>query len=265
MSRGETVKGDSLQERFDREIDRMGVRIKDADQMKVMENVFDDVTLLALYRMVHKRHLTAIGGSISTGKEANVFYGEQDDRPVAIKIYRLQSANFTTMSEYLTGDPRFSSIGRSRKAVIFAWTKKEYSNLMRAKEAGLPVPEPIFFDRNILLMEFLGEDEVPYPQLKYVAMEDAGAVYRQILAFIKDLYNRANLVHADLSEFNILYDGTRAIVIDMGQAVTPDHPRALAFLQRDIRNINRFFGKYTGIRDEKEIFTEVVGEERFRL
>ncbi|NYT05133.1 MAG: serine protein kinase RIO, partial [Methanomicrobiales archaeon] len=72
----------------------MGVRIKDADQMKVMENVFDDVTLLALYRLVHKKLITAIGGSISTGKEANVFYGETGGRPVAIKIYRIRSANF---------------------------------------------------------------------------------------------------------------------------------------------------------------------------
>ena len=56
----------------------MGVRIKDANQFKVSENVFDDVTLLALYKLVNKKWLSVIGGSISTGKEANVFYGERD-------------------------------------------------------------------------------------------------------------------------------------------------------------------------------------------
>jgi RIO kinase 1 len=258
------VKEDSLQERFDREVDRMGVRIKDADQMKVMENVFDEVTLLALYRLVHKRHLSVIGGSISTGKEANVFYGEKDGRAIAIKIYRIQSANFNTMNQYLIGDPRFSSIGKSRKSVIFAWTKKEFSNLMRAREAGLPVPEPIYFDRNILLMEFMGEDEMPYPQLRNAGLEDAEPVYREILSFMDKLFNTANLVHADLSEFNILYDGNRPVVIDMGQAVTPDHPRALAFLQRDIKNINHFFKKFTDVRDDREIFKEIVGSTRFK-
>ena len=41
-------KRDELIERFDRETERMGVRIRDADQMKVSENVFDDITLLSL-------------------------------------------------------------------------------------------------------------------------------------------------------------------------------------------------------------------------
>ena len=80
---------DSWQRRFDREVERMGVKIKDADQVKVLENVFDEVTLLALYKLVHKRHISVIGGAISTGKEANVFYGEKEGVPLAIKIYRI--------------------------------------------------------------------------------------------------------------------------------------------------------------------------------
>ena len=75
----------------------MGVRIKDADQFKVSEDVFDDVTLLSLYKLVHKKWISVIGGSISTGKEANVFYGERDGIGIAIKIYRIRTANFTTM------------------------------------------------------------------------------------------------------------------------------------------------------------------------
>ncbi|MFA5214089.1 MAG: serine protein kinase RIO, partial [Methanoregula sp.] len=66
----------------------MGIRVKDANLFKVRENVFDEVTLLALYKLVHKKWFSVIGGSISTGKEANVFYGEREETPVAIKIYR---------------------------------------------------------------------------------------------------------------------------------------------------------------------------------
>ncbi|WAI02483.1 serine protein kinase RIO [Methanogenium organophilum] len=258
-------KRDALIERFDRETERMGVRIRDADQMKVSENVFDDITLLSLYRLVHKKKIQEIGGPISTGKEANVFYGVGEEMPIAIKIYRIQSANFRSMSEYIVGDPRFSSVKRAKKDLIFAWTKKEYSNLARAHDAGIRVPRPVHFDRNILLMEFMGEDEVAYPQLRLSRPDDYQAVYDEITAAMKTLFNEAELVHADLSEFNILWDGEHPIIIDIGQAVTPNHPKAIAFLVRDIKNINRYFANRCTVRDEEELFRDIVGEHRMEI
>lgn len=256
---------DKILERFDREMEKLGVKIKDADGMKVMENVFDDITLLALYKLVNKRHISAVGGSISTGKEANVFYGEDGEGlPVAIKIYRIQSASFRTMSEYLAGDPRFSSVRKSRKELIFAWTKKEYSNLMRAYDAGVRCPRPLYFDRNILIMELAGRNGVPYPQLRSVepADVDMQSLYDEIVGIVDTLFNKAKLVHADLSEFNILFDGEHPVIIDMGQAVTPDHPRAARFLMRDIRNLNRFFRRYCEVTEDEDFFRKIVGEER---
>ena len=247
------------EEVFDQRLAEMGIRIKDANNLKVSENVFDEVTLLALYKLVHKKWLTAIGGSISTGKEANVFLGEREDQAVAIKIYRIQSANFTTMSSYITGDRRFSHVKKSKKELIFAWTRKEFSNLARAKEAGLPVPEPLVWDRNILIMSFLGEGECPYPQLRSAEIDNPAQVYENIMAMIDTLYNKAELVHGDLSEFNILYSD-QPYLIDMGQSVTRDHPRALQFLMRDIRNMNRFFKKKgCEVKTEYEIFNTVTG------
>jgi RIO kinase 1 len=252
---------EDLQEQFDREIEAMGVRIKDADQVKVREDVFDEVTLLALYKLVHRKMISVIGGSISTGKEANIFYGEHEGRGIAIKIYRIQTANFKTMNEYLAGDRRFSNIRGTRKSIIFAWTKKEYSNLSRVYEAGIPAPEPLGFDRNILLMEFLGQNEMPYPQLRLAEIEDPGTTYRQILGYMERLWRDARLVHADLSEYNILYH-EKPYLIDMGQAVLPDHPRALTFLRRDVKNINRFFSRYCDVLDEQEIVRAIVGTSR---
>nr|WP_300998849.1 serine protein kinase RIO [Methanoculleus sp.] len=239
----------------------MGVRIKDADTVKVRDDVFDEVTLMALYKLVHKKLITVIGGPISTGKEANVFYGERDGQGIAIKIYRIQTANFKAMTEYMAGDRRFSSVRGTRKGLIFAWTKKEFSNLARAHDAEIPVPEPLAFDRNILLMTFLGEDEVPYPQLRNAEVEDYGKVYRQVLGYVERLYRDARLVHADLSEYNILYH-EKPYLIDMGQAVTLDHPRAPAFLIRDIKNLNRYFSRYCDVPDEQEIIKTLVGTER---
>src|SRR5208337_349055 len=196
---------DKQLDRFDQRLEEMGVRIRDADQLKVREDVFDDITLLSLYKLVHKKWLSVIGGSISTGKEANVFYGERDDVAVAIKIYRIRTANFTTMSSYIVGDRRFSHVKKSKKELIFAWTKKEFSNLVRAREAGIPVPEPFVWDRNILIMSFLGEGETPYPQIRSVDIENPQRIYECIIDMIKTLYAKAELVHGDLSEFNILY------------------------------------------------------------
>ncbi|MDD3622220.1 MAG: serine protein kinase RIO, partial [Methanofollis sp.] len=119
---------------FDRKLEELGVRIKDEDTRKVRGEVFDEVTLLALYRLVHKKKLSAVGGSLSTGKEANVFLGERDERPVAIKIYRMRTANFKAMADYIIGDPRFVSVRRTRKDIVVTWTRKEFANLKRAYE-----------------------------------------------------------------------------------------------------------------------------------
>ncbi len=251
--------GDPDERGFDRKIAEFGIRIKDSDQWKVQDDVFDEVTLLALYRLAHKKHLTTFGGPISTGKEGCVFYGEKEGKPLAIKIYMIRTANFRAMTEYMDGDPRFSHIRRSRKEIIFAWTRKEFSNLKRARKAGVPVPEPYSFDRNILIMEFLGEGAAPFPQIREVDLPDPEASYREIVGFVETLFSRARLVHGDLSEYNILY-GDRPYVIDMGQAVTLDHPRALHFLVRDIRNINRFFSDKCEVMGEKETFQRIAGE-----
>jgi RIO kinase 1 len=249
---------DKRLDQFDQRLEEMGVRIKDADQLKVREDVFDDVTLLALYKLVHKKWFSVLGGSISTGKEANVFYAEREGTGVAIKIYRIRTANFTTMSSYITGDRRFSHVKKAKKELIFAWTKKEFSNLVRARDAGIDVPEPLVWDRNILIMSFLGEDEVPYPQLRNANLEEPAETYALILQAIDTLYKKAELVHADLSEFNILYHD-KPYLIDMGQSVTRDHPRALPFLMRDIRNINRYFKNRCDVRNDVEIFNAVTG------
>jgi len=252
------VRIEKKEEGFDYKLEEMGVRIKDANQFKVREDVFDEVTLLALYKLVHKKWISVIGGSISTGKEANVFYGERDGAGIAIKIYRIRTANFNTMSSYITGDRRFARVKKNKKDLIFAWTKKEFSNLVRARNAGIPVPEPLVWDRNLLVMSFIGEGERPYPHLRNAEITDPDTLYEIIIGFIGTLYHKAELVHGDLSEFNILY-GDKPYIIDMGQSVTRDHPRAFQFLMRDIKNINRFFAHYCEVHSDLDVFNDVTG------
>ncbi|HJJ38808.1 MAG TPA: serine protein kinase RIO [Methanocorpusculum sp.] len=282
-------------EELDRKLSDLGIKIKDEDSRKVTDEVFDEVTLLSLYKLVHKKVISSLGGSISSGKEANVFLAgrvegaeceeseseapasesqtfdvsQPSKAPVfvdaAVKIYRIRTGNFTRMSEYIVGDPRFSSIRHTHKDMIFAWTKKEFSNLSRAREAGLTVPQPYAFDRNILVMEFMGENGIAYPQMRQILPASPEETYNEALGIITDLYRKAKLVHGDLSEYNILTGPDGLILIDMAQAVTLEHPRAYNFLFRDIANINRFFEKKCAVRDPHEIFREIVGEEFFEL
>ncbi len=187
-----------------------------------------------------------------------MFYGKRDGPGVAIKIYRIRTANFTTMSSYITGDRRFSRVKKSRKELVFAWTRKEFSNLARAQEAGIPVPEPLVWDRNILIMSYLVEDEIPCQQLKNADIDDPAGIYATIMKYIDLLYHKAEPVHGGLSEFNILY-GEKPYLIDKGQSVTRDHPSAYQFLMRDIRNINRFLKNRCDVRNDVEIFNAVTG------
>jgi RIO kinase 1 len=251
--------------RIDTEVDKLRMRRKDTDTLKVKENVFDEPTLKTLYTLSNKGIIEAIGGSISTGKEANVFLAEDNEKDIAVKIYRISSSTFNSMEDYILGDPRFRNVRHSKRDIIFAWTKKEQRNLVRAKEAGLRVPEPIVAERNILVMEFMGNEGVSFPQLKDYRMEKETAkeAFDTIINYIDLLYNEANLVHGDLSEYNILIipETEEPVFIDMGQSVTREHPRSIEFLIRDIENIARYFKKY-GIReDPHQLYTTIRNKE----
>lgn len=247
--------------RIDTEVDKLRIKRKDTNTLKVTDNVFDDPTLKILYTLSNKGIIRAMGGPISTGKEANVFLAEGEEKDVAIKIYRISSSTFNSMEEYILGDPRFRNVRHSKRDIIFAWTKKEQRNLIRAKEAGIRVPEPIVAERNVLVMEFLGKDEKPYPQLKDIRLEKeiARTVYDTIVNYIDILYNEANLVHGDLSEYNILIipETAEPIFIDMGQSVTSEHPRSSEFLLRDIENIIRYFKKYSIDEDPQQLYSSI--------
>lgn len=252
-------RNDHDQDRFDQQVDAARMRLKDLDQLKVREDVFDDHTLLALYKMVNRGWFTAFGGSISTGKEANVFLADRNEDRVAIKIYLTRTANFQKMQDYIAGDRRFMNIGKSRRDIVFAWTRKEFSNLKRASDAGLSVPKPLVFERNILVMQFLGEGEIPYPQLRVASIIDPAATYEQLILDLRTLWQEARLVHGDLSEYNILYGAGKAHLIDMGQAVTPDHPHSIIFLRRDLEQLNRFFTPLCETKNISDLMRYISG------
>jgi RIO kinase 1 len=235
------TEADRIARKRDREFADFRKRIKDADQLKVEGSVFDEATLAAVYKLVQDGYIQAFGGPLSTGKEANVYEAlGADGRDVAVKIYRISASDFRHMRDYLEGDPRFSGIGSDKRQVVVAWVRKEFANLQRAKEAGVRVPEPIAVERNVLVMELVGQPDDRGRRLAEVSVENPETAFGVVREYMRRLY-AVGLVHGDLSEYNLVVDEGELFVIDLGQAVTVHHPNADEFLRRDCANIVSFF------------------------
>ena len=235
---------------------------KDYRDRKTELSVLDIPTLETLYKFSKRGLLKALGGPISSGKEAVIFHaiGAKEEE-LAIKMYKVSTSNFNAMLDYIIGDPRFENIKRDRRSIVSAWARKELKNLKRAFDAGVEVPRPIAIDKNVLIMEFIGRDGVAAPRLRDVPVDilktdfELEELFLRIISYIQIMYEKGTMVHADLSEFNILMKGyverefegidveIEPVIIDMGQATLLQHPNADAFLLRDVRNIVTFFNK----------------------
>lgn len=224
-------------------------------ERKVWGKVFDKETLFALYTLFNRGIFRELGGAVAEGKESRIFIAWNDE-PLAVKIYRIDASAFESIWEYIRGDPRFWHVKKNRREVIYAWVRKEFGNLKRLYEAGVNVPRPYSFVKNVLVMQFLG-DTVPAPTLKEAKIEKPEELFEKIGKMVKDSWNIAKLVHADLSEYNILVWRGEPYMIDVGQAVDIRHPKAKEFLQRDCRNIARFFSRYIK-KSEEELFFKLI-------
>ncbi len=242
-------------------------RIKDKDLFETVEEVFDTKTVMTIYELMKRRVLRRVNGVISAGKEARIYLAYSFNKdPLAVKIYLTSTAEFRKgVVKYIAGDPRFNgvNIGGIRR-LIYLWAKKEFRNLKRMYEVGVRVPKPIAVLNNVLVMEFIGEEGLRYPLLKEVwkelSREELLKVYELLIEEIKKIYCLAKLVHADLSEFNVMVKpGGVPVIIDVSQSVSIDHPYAEEFLVRDIRNIYDFFYSEVGLEvaDFKDILKEV--------
>lgn len=258
-------------------------RKKDFRDRKTEQYVFDIPTLETLYKFTTKGLLTALGGPISRGKEAVIFHAlGAEEEELAIKMYKIDTANFNAMLDYILGDPRFKNLKKDHRSVIFAWARKEFKNLKRAFDAGVRVPQPIACDKNVLIMEFIGKEGIAAPRLRDIPVDiltedlDLEELFQRIISAVKTMYVKGEMVHADLSEFNIVMKGyaerefeptanastaieIEPVIIDLGQALLQDHPHADTFLLRDVRNIVTYFNKLGLEHSETEIMRMLKG------
>ncbi len=224
--------------------------------------IFNERTMKYLSKFYNKGIIEKVDFPISRGKEADVYVAQKGasdvvkEPLVALKFFRGEGISFNKMREYIEGDPRFGNMKSTRTSIVEIWCRKEFGNLVLAGEAGADVPKPYMFNGNILAMEFIGDENGrPAPKMKDVELANPEKTLKNIFNQVRLMY-RAGLVHADLSEFNILIQGERQkpVIIDIGQGVIIRHPRAREFIIRDVYNVSKyFFRRYGIVVDEKEV------------
>lgn len=255
-----------------------GDRGGDRADRATSEQVLDPRTRMLLLQMINRGIVSEIHGCLSTGKEANVYHAmsvseDEDAAPIhrAIKVYKTSILVFKDRDKYVTGEFRFRQ-GYSKsnnRAMVKLWAEKEMRNLRRIYATGIPCPEPLYLRLHVLAMGFIGSSKgVPAPRLKDVefsseeAEERYRSLYIELLGYMRVMYQTCRLVHADLSEYNMLYYKKRLYIIDVSQSVEHDHPRSLEFLRMDIKNVSDFF-KRKGVDTlpERAVFQFIISPE----
>jgi RIO kinase 1 len=215
---------------------------KDSDQRKVLEEVFDRSTLMAVEELISRKDLRELYGVVNAGKEARVYLGEdRTGHPLAVKIYLTSASDFRKRMGYIAGDRRFGKLPSGSRETIYLWTRKEFKNLQLADSAGVRVPEPVAFLKNILVMEYIGNPPDPAPTFAESEVDEED--YEWTFESMETLWRKAKMVHADFSEFNVFKTKDERILFDLGSGVLSSHPQAEEFLRRDVSNMVRFFRK----------------------
>jgi len=249
-----------LDDKWLKKLDRQSQVILDrvVFNRKTFGEVFDKQTILRLGKLISDKIIDQVDFPVSTGKEANIFRGTTPEKKlVAIKIYRTSTMTFKHIASYIEGDPRFAYGYKNRRDIIEEWAKKEFKNLDLLYRTKVRVPAPLKRLNNILVMEYIGDENEAAPMLKDVLLQNPKKIFNEILTCITRMY-KAQIVHADLSAFNILMFQKKPYIIDVGQAVLLDHPAAIEFLKRDIHNIVHYFKKYEIKSNEQAIFEKLM-------
>jgi len=214
--------------------------------LKSYNNVFDKFTIRSIWEMITQRKFEGLESPIKIGKESNVFSAlTKSNERIAIKIYRINASDFFQMSKYLAMDKRFPPIKR-RMQVVLTWAKREFINLKKVYECGVSVPRPIGIKNNVVAMEFVGSEFPEHPQafpLLKGGCDNPEEMYSKVLENIKKIYQKAGLVHGDLSEFNIINKDGEPVIIDFSHGIATNNPSAEELLVRDMEKIVKFFKK----------------------
>ena len=226
------------------------------ERFRTAKGVFDEFTNRNLFKLQSQKVFDELVSPLEVGKESNVFIASKGKKKVIVKIYRVQNADFKRMYDYIRKDIRYQFLRNKRREIIFAWTQREYKNLLKAQKAKVKVPKALGCKFNILVEEMIGKPALPlkdqHPNYPYQFLED-------IITEMRKMY-QAGLIHGDLSAFNILNHNDKPVIIDFSQATLVKTPNSEELLKRDIKNVLQFFKKLDVKADFDEIFYKITGK-----
>ncbi|CRG96946.1 serine/threonine protein kinase RIO1, putative [Plasmodium gallinaceum] len=167
----------------------------------------------------------------------------------ATKIYNTSILVFKKRSQYIEGEFRFRNAytkNTNPRKMVKQWSEKEFRNLRRILICGLRCPYPLVLKSNVIVMSMLGNLDNACPKLKDLNLSTLKwkELYIECICILRLLFCNCKLVHADFSEYNLLYFYNHIYIIDVSQSMENDHPYSLEFLKRDCLNITNFFKKY---------------------
>jgi len=215
--------------------------------------------LSSLGTFYEERLITDVLNLVKSGKEATVYccraHPSTRTKLLAAKIYRPRDfRSFKNDAVYREG--RVILDGRLRRAVkkktqlgrdvqSTSWVEHEFQTLKMLYDAGADVPKPFSYSGSAILMEYVGDYQTPAPMLKNVSLEpDEAQSLFDLLMHNVELWLACNIIHADLSEYNVLYWKETVKIIDFPQAIDARfNSNAYSLLSRDISSLCRYFAR----------------------
>ena len=197
---------------------------------------------LAINTLVKAGVIDSFGQTLGVGKEADVYDAlSSDGKRVAVKFHRLGRISFRQTR-------RKRGYIREHSSWLFqshVSAEKEFQAMQLVYKNGVSVPEPISQNRHVIAMGMIEGAELS----KYKEIAKPEKILKEILRNVRKAYLKAHVIHADLSDYNIILkpDG-HILIIDWPQYVTADHANAEELLERDIKNVLTFFNRKFNVK-----------------
>ena len=212
---------------------------------------------LAINALVKAGVLDAFGQPLGVGKEADVYDAlNPEGTRIAVKFHRLGRISFRqTRRKRGYATERAGWLFQSRLAA-----EREFHALKLVYEHGVAVPEPLSQNRHVIAMGLIEGAELA----KWRELPKPQSVLKRVLRNVKKAYLKASVIHADLSEYNIiLKPNMHILIIDWPQYVMRNHPNAQQLLMRDVKNVLRYFNRRYRLKVKiREVYAYVTGKGR---
>jgi|UniRef100_A0A7J2U0J7 RIO kinase 2 len=240
-------------------------RVKKLAKMKLIERHpiteayklrFLGLDCAALHRLVTKDVIKAIGDEIGTGKESKLYIGiSEDDSIVVVKFYRIWKS-FRNISKMRSYGNDVGGVTWLVKSIVSGRREREALTILN-KHSVDGVPKLYGGALHAVVIEYIpGRDLYAVTQF-----DNPEEILQQIIDIIKEAYIKANIVHGDLSEYNVVIDleDMKSYIIDWPQYVSTAEPKAYEVLRRDVENVLKFFRrKFRVDKDLNEVIKYIV-------